>query len=112
MPQATGMPPMPSAQQPRPMPTGMPGQPPPPADPSDVMPTQPRQLPPSVPPSPAVLQARWVPHLPAPGHPGSQAKKRPFLQPWMVIVAIILAAAVAGVVIAMSGPDVAVQHSK
>jgi hypothetical protein len=30
----------------------------------------------------------------------------------MVIVAILLAAAVAGVVVAMSGPDVAVQHSK
>jgi hypothetical protein len=30
----------------------------------------------------------------------------------MVIVAIILAAAAVGVVIAMSGPDVAVQHSK
>jgi hypothetical protein len=30
----------------------------------------------------------------------------------MVIVAIILAAAVAGIVIAVSGPDVAVQHSK
>jgi hypothetical protein len=30
----------------------------------------------------------------------------------MLIVAILLAAAVAGIVVAMSGPDVAVQHAK
>jgi hypothetical protein len=34
------------------------------------------------------------------------------LQPWMVIVAIILAAAVAGVIIALSGPNVAVLRGK
>jgi hypothetical protein len=118
-----GMPlPPPSAMQPRPVPPG-------PSDPGDAMPTQPRQPPPmppvqmqpmkpmppmppmNVPPSPAVLQARRAPQLPS-SRDRSQGKRRPFLQPWMVIVAIILAAAVAGVVIAMSGPDVAVQRSK
>ncbi|TMQ12788.1 MAG: serine/threonine protein kinase [Deltaproteobacteria bacterium] len=87
-------------------------------DVSDLIPTQPRPLPAMpvppmpVPPSPGVLESRWVPHLQAPSRAGSQGKKRSFLQPWMVIVAIILAAAAVGVVIAMSGPDVAVQHSK
>jgi len=53
-----------------------------------------------------------VPHLPAPVRYPPQIRRRSFLRPWMVIVAILLAAAVAGVVIAMSGPDVAVQHGK
>jgi hypothetical protein len=30
----------------------------------------------------------------------------------MAIIAIVLAAAIAGVIVAMSGPDVAVQHGK
>jgi serine/threonine protein kinase len=99
------MPPMQPAMQPMPQQA--------PADPSDVMPTQPRQQPPMpVPPSPGVLESRWVPHLAAPSRVRSQGKKRSFLQPWMVIVAIILAAAVAGVAIALSGPDVGGQHSK
>jgi hypothetical protein len=53
-----------------------------------------------------------VQHFQAPVRHGSQARKRSFIKPWMVIVAIVLAAAVAGVVVAMSGPDVSVQHGK
>jgi hypothetical protein len=68
------------------------------------MPTMPRQL-------PGPPQAVQVPHFQAPVRRGPPAKKK-FLRPWMVIVAIVLAAAVAGVVVAMSGPDVAVQHGK
>lgn len=69
-----------------------------PADPRDAMPTQPRPQP--------------VPHFPAAGRAEAHARKRSLLQPWMVFVAIILAAALAGVIVAMSGPDVAVQRSK
>lgn len=43
---------------------------------------------------------------------GTPVKKKPFLRPWMVIIAIVIAAAVAGVIVAMSGPDVAAVHSK
>jgi hypothetical protein len=53
-----------------------------------------------------------VPHLPAPVRYPPQIRRQSFLRPWMVLVAILLAAAVAGVVIAMSGPDVAAQHGK
>jgi serine/threonine protein kinase len=77
-------------------------------DPRDVLPTRPRSLP-TV---PARHLARPVQHFQAPVRQGSQLRKRSFIKPWMVIVAIVLAAAVAGVVVAMSGPDVAVQHSK
>ncbi|HEX7842472.1 MAG TPA: protein kinase [Kofleriaceae bacterium] len=93
-----------------------------PVDASDVMPTQPRQLPPMVPgpmaarpgalPMQPVPRPRQVPQFQAPSRGGSQVKRRSFLRPWMVIVAILLAAAVAGVVIAISGPNVAVQHGK
>jgi serine/threonine protein kinase len=73
-------------------------------EPGDLVPTLPRPLP-AVPASPtSAPQVRR--------RRDSQARKRSFLQPWMVIVAILIAAAVAGVVVAMSGPDVAVQHSK
>jgi hypothetical protein len=48
----------------------------------------------------------------APVRRGSQARRRSFIRPWMVIVAIVLAAAAAGVVVAISGPDVSVQHGK
>jgi serine/threonine protein kinase len=75
-----------------------------PADPRDLLPTMPRQLP--GPPRPA-----QVPDVQPPVRPRSRARRRKsVLRPWMVIVAIVLAAAVAGVVVAMSGPDVAVQH--
>ena len=84
-------------------PPGIPG--PHDQDPRDLLPTMPRQLP--GPPQPMQVQ-----HFQAPPSRGSQSKKRSFLRPWMVIVAIVLAAAVAGVVIAVSGPDVAVQHGK
>jgi hypothetical protein len=89
-------------------------------DPGDTMPTSPRPLPalagplaPS-PPAPNPLQSRPVPHFPAPGPVRSQAKPRrkSLLKPWMLLVAILLAAAVAGIVVAMSGPDVAVQRGK
>jgi len=95
--------------------------PPRPADPGEGMPTLPRQLPPVgapiarpgafAAPGAAARPARPVPHFQAPGR-GPRTRKRSILQPWMVIVAIILAAAVAGVVIAMSGPNVAVQRGK
>jgi hypothetical protein len=124
-----------SPSQPRPMPlTALPPPPfasvsvshpgpPRPADPSDVMPTLPRQLPvaaplsaPRVPqggaPRAAARPDRQVPHFQAPSRGSSHARKRSVLRPWMVIVAIILAAAVAGVIVALSGPNVAVQRGK
>jgi flagellar basal body-associated protein FliL len=42
----------------------------------------------------------------------AKPKKKSPLRTWLVIVAILLAAAAAGVVVAMSGPDVAVHHGK
>jgi len=88
-------------------------------DPRDLMPTMPRQLPgppqamPGPPPAmPGPPPAMPVPRIQAPPRRGSQAKKKSFFRPWMVIVAIVLAAAAAGVVVAMSGPDVAVKHGK
>ena len=63
-------------------------------------------------PMPGVPQTMLGPHIQAPSRRGSQVKKRSFFRPWMVIVAIVLAAAAAGVVVAMSGPSVAVQRSK
>jgi serine/threonine protein kinase len=97
--------------------------PPRPADVNEAMPTLPRQLPPAAPGSPSggppggarragARPGRQVPHFQAPGRGSSHARKRSVLQPWMVIVAIILAAAVAGVIVAMSGPNVAVQRGK
>ena len=56
-------------------------------------------------------QPAQVQHFPAParGTTRNKGKKRSALRTWLVVVAILLAAAVAGVVVAMSGPDVAVQ---
>ena len=45
--------------------------------------------------------------------PGSiQRRKRSPIRPWMVIVAILVAAGVAGVIVAMSGPDVPIKQGK
>jgi serine/threonine protein kinase len=94
-------------------PTPHPG-PPRPADPHEALPTLPRQLPPIAPgaPPPPARQGRSVPHFQAPGRGRARARKRSMLRPWMVIVAIILAAAVAGLIIALSGPNVAVLRGK
>jgi serine/threonine protein kinase len=92
--------------------------PPRPADPHEAMPTLPRQLPPIAPGAPpptaraAARPARPMPHFQAPGRGRVRARKRSILRPWMVIAAIILAAAVAGVIIALSGPNVAVMRGK
>jgi hypothetical protein len=92
--------------------------PPRPADPGEGMPTLPRQLPPTASGGPppasraAARPARPVPHFQAPGRGPVRARRRSVVQPWMVIVAIILAAAVAGVIIALSGPNVAVLRGK
>ena len=92
--------------------------PPRPADPNEGMPTLPRQLPPMAPGAPppaaqaAARPARPVPQSQAPGRRPVRARRRSLLRPWMVIVAIILAAAVAGVIIGLSGPNVAVQRGK
>jgi hypothetical protein len=43
--------------------------------------------------------------------PSSEKKRWP-IRSWMVILAILVAAAVAGMVVAMSGPDVAVHRGK
>jgi hypothetical protein len=75
-----------------------------PAVPSDLIPTQPQPRGPS--------QPMEVPRFPAPVRRGSQPRKKSLIRSWMVIVAIVVAAAVAGMVVAMSGPDVAVQHGK
>jgi len=74
--------------------------PPRPVETSELRPSQPRS------------SAARLPAFPTSSRSEAQARKRSFLRSWMVIVAIILAAAVAGIVIAVSGPDVAVQHSK
>jgi serine/threonine protein kinase len=100
MPTQPRQPPLPMA---RAMPSpAAPGQPPRAMAPSDQIPTQPLPVP----------RSRQVPPFPVPGRRRSQARKRSFLRPWMVIVAIILAAAVAGVVIAMSGPSVSMRDGK
>jgi serine/threonine protein kinase len=114
-----GPPPIPTARaQPAPMPMGRPPVPVIAApglrpsrgqavvDPSEMLPTAPRQV------SAPVAQPTQVPHFPAQVRQAPPAKKRGFFRPWLVIVAIILAAAVAGIVVAMSGPDVGVQHGK
>jgi serine/threonine protein kinase len=75
--------------------------PPPRADPIEVQPTRPRHRP-----------GARVAHAQLSKQAESQARRRSFLRPWMVIVAIILAAAVAAVIVAMSGPDVALRHGK
>jgi len=51
------------------------------------------------------------PETPAPD-PDSPRAARWRIRSWMVIVAILLAAAMAGVIVAMSGPDVSVQRGK
>jgi eukaryotic-like serine/threonine-protein kinase len=84
-------------------------------DPLEVMPTKPRSLPrPPAPPSVAAPAPAQRPRAQPTTRDDSQARKRSFafVKPWMVIVAIILAAAVAGLIVAMSGPDVAVQRAK
>jgi serine/threonine protein kinase len=93
-----------------------------PLESSDVMPTLPRQPPPMPPgpmppssakqPSPRAARSRQAPQFQAPSRGRSQARKRSFLRPWMVIVAILLAAAVAAVVVAISGPNVAEKRGK
>jgi serine/threonine protein kinase len=72
----------------------------PPVPSSDAIPTQP------------LPRSEGAPGAPSPARRGSQGRKKSLLRPWMVIVAILIAATVAGLVVAMSGPDVAVQHSK
>jgi eukaryotic-like serine/threonine-protein kinase len=94
--------PRPAAMQPAPMPPPQGSQ-----DPRDLLPTLPRPLPAGPP-----AQARQVPHFQAPVRRRAAPKKKSFFRPWMVIVAILVAAAVAGVVVAMSGPDVAMHHGK
>jgi hypothetical protein len=82
-----------------------------PTDPRDLMPTIPR--PPPVPraPSPQPTPVSQ-PVVPVARGAQARAKKKSAVRPWLMIVAILLAAAVAGVVVAMSGPDVAVHHGK
>ena len=79
-------------------------------DPRDLMPTIPRPM------SQPMQVARFPTPLPvpppAPRGTQARAKKKSAVRPWLLIVAILLAAAVAGVVVGMSGPDVAVQHGK
>jgi eukaryotic-like serine/threonine-protein kinase len=104
---AMPLPAMPPTPLPPPVQAAMPHPGPPrPTDPREGMPTLPRQLPPA-----ASQPAGPMPHFQAPGRRRAHARKRSLLRPWMVIVAIILAAAVAGVIVA-TGPSVAVQHSK
>jgi serine/threonine protein kinase len=102
-----------------------------PTDPRDLMPTDPRNFLPGDPRSAASTdprgamptrphppsnrsQPRALPHFPASPAAGMQAAphRRSALRPWMVIAAILLAAAIAAVIVAMSGPDVALQHAR
>jgi len=100
------------------LPQAMPGPPRPMPGPPQAMPGPPRAMPgpPPMVSGPPMMsgqpQTMLGPHIQAPGRRGSQVKKRAFFRPWMVIVAIVLAAATAGVVVAMSGPHVSVQHGQ
>lgn len=81
------------------------------ADPSDFVPTQPM---------PRQRMSRALPIQPMHFSPPARqdtpvpppVQRRWPIRSWMVIVAIIVAAAVAGMVVAMSGPDVAVHRGK
>jgi serine/threonine protein kinase len=111
--QSPGSAPLPPPRRSSAMPAAAPHAPPPVSHPDllEVMPTQPRSLPrlPSSASPPARVQR---PRVQPTTRDDSQARKRSFVKPWMVIVAIILAAAVAGLIVAMSGPDVALQRAK
>jgi eukaryotic-like serine/threonine-protein kinase len=80
-------------------------------DPRDLLPTAPRPLP--VQPAPLRRGGPPIPDAFAPTGPTpGRARKKTYVKPWMVIVAIVVAAAVAGVVVAMSGPDVPEQGAQ
>ncbi len=76
------------------------------------------------PPSSRRMQPGMQPPAPLPGHPSfpgtappapaprARAKKQGLLRPWMVIVAILVLAAIAAGLVALSGPDVSVQRGK
>jgi hypothetical protein len=89
----------------------------PPSDPRNLLATAPRQMPgaaaPSAPLAARPLAPAQVPHFQAPAESTDLgSRRRSVIRPWMIFVAILLAAAAAGVIVAMSGPDVAVHHAK
>ncbi len=87
---------------------------PPVLDPHEMMPTAPRHLPQAMPMTypQARPQVAFAP--PRTARRASSAamgrRSRSKIRPWMVIVAILVAAGVAAMIVAMSGPDIAVQQ--
>jgi hypothetical protein len=82
---------------------------------SEMMPTAPRQMPPlpprpniPMPLTPPVLQRRPQPQTRARGTP----KRKSFIRAWMVIAVILIAAGIAAITVAMSGPDVPTVQTK
>jgi hypothetical protein len=88
-----------------------------PRDPLEMMPTAPRQMP-ALPPrpnipmplTPPVLQRR--PDQPRERPRSGTPKKRSLIRPWMVIAVILIAAGIAAITVAMSGPDVPTVQTK
>ncbi|HEY5937986.1 MAG TPA: serine/threonine-protein kinase [Kofleriaceae bacterium] len=88
-----------------------------PRDPSEMLPTAPRQMP-ALPPrpnipmplTPPVLQRR--PDQPVQRRSSNSVKRRSVIRPWMVIAVILIAAGIAAITVAMSGPDVPTVQTK
>ena len=87
-----------------------------PRDPSEMLPTAPRQMPPlpprpniPMPLTPPVLQRR--PDAPQ-RRSSNSVKRRSAIRPWMVIAVILIAAGIAAITVAMSGPDVPTVQTK
>jgi len=86
----------------------------------DTMATVPRPMP-MAPPPPMAQPMGMVRQAPMPMQPMLRqapipaafrggARKKSFIKPWMVIVAILLAAGIAAGIVALSGPDVSAHH--
>jgi hypothetical protein len=87
---------------------------------AEMLPTAPRQMPPlpprpniPMPLTPPVVQRRPQPSTPTRRSRSSgSSKRRSALRPWMVIVVILIAAGIAAITVAMSGPDVPTVQTK
>ncbi len=78
-------------------------------NPDELIASLPQRFP-STPPGPIPTPARASKQKPR--RATSAARRKSKLRPWMVILAILLLAGVAAMIVAMSGPDVAVQQGK
>ena len=99
---------------PRLMDSGPSALPQPRVDPSDMMPTAPRQMP-ALPPRPNFPMPLTPPVLvrrPEAPPERRTPKKRSLIRAWMVIAVILIAAGIAAITVAMSGPDVPTVQTK